>query len=84
MARCKFYGCAAVKLIKALVPTGGNQCALVTTAHAPCRMEIDGEEPRLEECELNGCRAALEFSGFEKRDLHSVMTKRDEWAEGRT
>lgn len=35
---CPFYGVALMRGV--LVPSGGNQCALVTTAHSPCTMEI--------------------------------------------
>jgi hypothetical protein len=82
--RCKFYGCAGVKLIRTLVASGGNQCALITQGFAPCRMEADGKPPVLEDCELNGTRQALEFSGFEQRELAAVLSRRDEWEEGRT
>lgn len=51
MTGCKFYGHAAA--IGTLFPTGGNQCALVTNAHAPCRMEMEGQEPNWERCPLN-------------------------------
>ena len=30
----------------------GNQCALVTTSHAPCQMEIAGETPDWKACVL--------------------------------
>jgi hypothetical protein len=35
-----------------LFGTHGNQCALVTASHSPCRMEIAGEEPDWKECVL--------------------------------
>jgi hypothetical protein len=35
-----------------LIGTNGNQCAIVTTSHAPCRMEIDSEEPDWKTCVL--------------------------------
>ena len=30
----------------------GNQCAIITGSHSPCRMEIDGEEPNWKTCIL--------------------------------
>jgi hypothetical protein len=33
-----------------LLETGGNQCALVVTSHAPCMMEICGEVPEWKTC----------------------------------
>jgi hypothetical protein len=37
---CRFYGQSAVT--GHLVPTGGNQCALITPNHSPCQMERNG------------------------------------------
>lgn len=44
---CPFYGRALWESITApflLVDTRGNQCALITDAHSPCAMEIEGRE----------------------------------------
>jgi len=38
---CPFYGKCALPLARAVVPQGGNQCALVLTAFSPCVMEVD-------------------------------------------
>jgi hypothetical protein len=35
-----------------LFKTNGNQCALITTSHAPCRMEMAGETPDWQTCIL--------------------------------
>ena len=35
-----------------LFPSGGNQCALDTDSHAPCRMEQHGEVPDWKTCIL--------------------------------
>jgi len=37
----------------ALFPTHGNQCALITGAHAPCYMERDGLAPDWRACGRN-------------------------------
>jgi hypothetical protein len=51
--KCPFYGRAAMKLTNAIVPQGGNQCALVISAYAPCYMEaLHQKEPDAEACEL--------------------------------
>jgi len=43
---CRYYGYSPQGM-----PTWGNQCALVTTAHAPCMMEIAGERPDALRCD---------------------------------
>jgi hypothetical protein len=74
---CKFYGCAAVTKLRVLVPTGGNQCALITESHAPCRMEVHLKKPPvLEECELYCSRRALEFDGFTIENPLGVVMKK--------
>lgn len=35
-----------------LFPQNGNQCALILSSHAPCRMELDGETPDWKTCIL--------------------------------
>ena len=67
MPRCPFYGKHAVPLIQVLVEQGGNECALITASYSPCRVEMAGGAPDLENCELNGSRAALDFAGYETR-----------------
>jgi hypothetical protein len=43
--RCPFYGMSLVnKSGRMMIPTGGNQCALITSAYSPCWME--GAEKR--------------------------------------
>jgi hypothetical protein len=36
----------------ALIEQQGNECAVITTADSPCRMEIDGQEPDWRTCPL--------------------------------
>lgn len=48
---CQFYGHSGVANYQ-LVPTHGNQCALIVSAHAPCQMEINGETPSAARCPL--------------------------------
>lgn len=53
---CPFYG-SAVRMvggtIPAVLPTGGNQCGLITHAHSPCRMETEGNAPEWDACPRN-------------------------------
>lgn len=64
---CMFYGKSAHEFLKILVPSGGNQCALITNRHAPCKLEIAGDPaPELERCEFTGCRNAIEFAKFDE------------------
>jgi hypothetical protein len=48
-----------------LIPQHGNECALITTAYAPCRMEIAGDTPDLQRCELAGSARAIDFASFD-------------------
>jgi hypothetical protein len=64
--KCKFYGAAASIKQELLIDTGGNQCALIVEAHAPCRMEIAALDPELEACELNGSGRAIAFAKFRR------------------
>jgi hypothetical protein len=53
---CPFYGAAIAAphgVVPVLMPSGGNQCALITGAHSPCRMEIEGDAPAWGECQRN-------------------------------
>lgn len=82
MPRCPFYGYHAVKLKREgtasgyvetarpgfLVPQGGNECALITETFSPCRMEMQGLEPELEQCELGGTGRAQEFATYERTE----------------
>ncbi len=51
---CPFYGCAFIAKQPdppfVLFSVGGNRCALITGAHAPCQMEIAGETPDWKTC----------------------------------
>ena len=53
---CPFYG-HAVAFVNGTHPvmmeTGGNQCALITGAHSPCRMELEGDPAQWEKCKRN-------------------------------
>jgi hypothetical protein len=48
---CPFYGMSGV-LPGQLIPTHGNQCALIKTSHAPCAMEIGASTPEETNCPL--------------------------------
>lgn len=58
---CPFYGYAMVhnmmagngnELIFRLWTSHGNQCAMITAAHSPCRLERAGRKPIWGECPL--------------------------------
>lgn len=72
MPRCPFYGKHAVPLMRVLIEQGGNQCALVTSSYSPCRVEMAGGVPDLEQCELNGSKAALVASGYKTLKRNEV------------
>lgn len=63
---CPFYGFAALPTRRVLANCGGNRCAIITDANAPCRMEIDGKPPELENCVFNGTGQAEQFATFER------------------
>jgi hypothetical protein len=64
--QCPFYGMHAIPSAAALMGSGGNQCALITDSYAPCRLEIDGRLPILEDCEFHGSGVAIDFARFAK------------------
>jgi len=47
---CRFYGMNG--MFGRLVPTGGNQCGLITNKHAPCQMEFNGHDIDESRCPL--------------------------------
>lgn len=60
---CPFYGHSMFFNIVLpprflLIDSGGNQCALITDAHSPCMLEINGQEvewrlcPRVREARM--------------------------------
>jgi len=61
---CPFYGRHAVELTRVLIDSHGNECALITAAYSPCRMETAGDTPDLARCELNGTARAIELATF--------------------
>lgn len=68
---CPFYGKAGIASMKTLVGTGGNQCALITDAIAPCRLEVWEERtPDLQTCEMNGTARAVDFAQFHVIEFH--------------
>jgi hypothetical protein len=54
---CPFYAVALVLPHDGsgavLIPIGGNRCGLVTSAHAPCAMEMEGHAPDWIACPRN-------------------------------
>lgn len=66
MKGCKFYGFCSFPDLKVMVTQGGNQCALISEAYSPCRMEVRGLAVEFEACELRGSARALEYDKFER------------------
>jgi hypothetical protein len=52
---CPFFGLALIGNTAPPWPieSNGNQCALITAAHSPCRMSIEAQEPNWKECPRN-------------------------------
>jgi hypothetical protein len=54
-SNCPFYGCALALYsgnAPFFLPTHGNQCALITSSHAPCYMEVEGQKPEWKLCKV--------------------------------
>lgn len=87
---CRYYGKHWAGTDFGLVDSGGNQCAAITRAYAPCRMEISGVTPDETACAL----AIAMIEGRGNPDLASGMFQRtgekvrvrmlrSEWINGR-
>lgn len=50
---CPFYGTAVHPGLNVILTTDGNRCGLVTSAHAPCGMEMANLAPDWEKCPRN-------------------------------
>ena len=50
--QCPFYGFSAFHG-GIFLDTKGNQCALITGSHSPCRMELREETPNWRDCPYN-------------------------------
>lgn len=59
---CPFYGFSFQVLFNLMISSGGNQCALRVTAHAPCYMEIRGKTPNFPNCPYNNLDNGRVFS----------------------
>ena len=72
---CPFFGKSAVPLSPddasrgSLIPSGGNQCALVTESFRPCYLEVRGDPPELEACEWNHSARAHQFANYQTVEL---------------
>jgi hypothetical protein len=67
MPRCQFYGHSAEPRLKVLVPSHGNQCALLSPEHfSSCSLEIAIPDliPRLENCVFDRTQRAAEYATF--------------------
>lgn len=70
---CPFSGKHAVPLMNLLVTSQGNQCALITSSYAPCRLEMEGDPaPDLGNCEWKNSQRAVAFAQFETRHMHDT------------
>lgn len=63
---CRFYGMNGQ--FGRLVPTGGNQCGLITDSHSPCKMERNGNPIDESRCPLvlqlvNEAKEATGYAG---------------------
>lgn len=87
---CRYYGKHWAGTDFGLIDSGGNQCAAMTRAYAPCRMEIMGATPDEGQCSLainmmNGRGNPDLASGLFSRTGERVRIRlpRSEWIEGR-
>jgi hypothetical protein len=62
---CPFYGYVASTALRVLMPSGGNQCALITDAHSPCKQELAGKPLHLETCPRRHHPNSAKFIDFE-------------------
>lgn len=73
---CPFYGVSLFVLPggPVLVPTPGNRCALITSAHSPCWMEIgENAAPDWETCPRNPAFFIADDAAFARASSH------DDW-----
>ena len=56
---CPFYGMAMGEGY--FLDTNGNQCALISGRHSPCKMELDGEKPNWYNCSHNNSEIILDL-----------------------
>lgn len=78
---CPFFGYHAIIPMRVLASTGGNQCALITEAFAPCRMVLAGRNPTWADCPLQDRvhpKFAADVASYEKHDLRNGPTLRVE------
>lgn len=87
---CRYYGKHWAGTDFGLIDSGGNQCAAITRAYAPCRMEVQGAAPDETTCGL----AIAMMQGRGNPDLASglfqrtgekvrVRMMRSDWIDGR-
>lgn len=48
--QCPFYGMSHPIMVGHLLDSEGNQCALITSSHSPCKMEMAGQAPDWDKC----------------------------------
>lgn len=76
MMPCPFYAHSLLFDSLAIRPTTlaplprSNRCALITSAHSPCRMEMEGLWPHWRECSRNPEVSEREASGSGQRAGH--------------
>lgn len=61
---CRYFGHGSSTAFRVLMPTHGNQCALIRERFAPCYMAMDGHAPNLEECKMKGTGREIEMSEY--------------------
>jgi hypothetical protein len=68
MYSCKFYGKCAVPSLQVLRVGAIRQCGLIEERYAPCRMEVRGQHPDFNLCELNGTMRAAAVDSYKDED----------------
>jgi hypothetical protein len=78
-SNCPFFGYQAIEKLRVMAASGGNQCALIDSAYAPCRMVIAGQNPNWAQCPMQRVvlpEFAADVASFAKVDLRNGPTLR--------
>lgn len=74
---CRFYGFNG--MFGTLMPTGGNQCALIRTSHSPCPRKMAGEPVEERDCpvvhEVALCTAPGDYEGWADPDVAEALVR---------
>ena len=61
---CPYFGRSGSAQLKVLIPTNGNQCALILERHAPCYLATDGHPAELQDCKFLGTGREIEMKDW--------------------